>query len=217
MIALRNIEKVYTTRKGPRTILSKVNLDIAPGEKIGILGSNGAGKSTLIRIIGGAESPTRGKVERSMSVSWPLAFGGGFQGSLSGLDNLRFICRVYGTDINATTRYVKEFTELGAYLNEPVKNYSSGMKAKLAFAISMTVEFDCYLIDEVIAVGDIKFQEKCKQELFEKRKDRALIVVSHQNTNIKQYCTRACVLRDGHLHQFPDVDSALKDYTDNKK
>ncbi len=217
MITLRNIEKIYTTRKGPRTILSKVNLDISPGEKIGILGSNGAGKSTLIRIIGGAEMPTRGRVERTMSVSWPLAFGGGFQGSLSGLDNLRFICRVYGTDIKTTTQYVREFTELGAYLNEPVKNYSSGMKAKLAFAISMTVEFDCYLIDEVIAVGDIKFQEKCKQELFEKRKDRALIVVSHQNTNIKQYCNRACVLRSGALLQFPDVESALKDYTDNKK
>lgn len=212
MITLKNISKIYETRKGPRTILNDINLEVKKGEKIGILGGNGSGKSTLIRIISGAELPTKGKVNHEMSVSWPLAFGEAFQGSLTGLDNLRFICRVYDVDIQSTIEFVRDFTELGAYLNEPIKNYSSGMKAKLAFAISMSVEFDCYLIDEVIAVGDARFQEKCRRELFEKRADRSLIIVSHVISNIQDFCTRTCVLRDGILHQFPDVDSGYTFY-----
>ncbi len=212
MMKLENVTKIYNTRQGPRTILDNINLEIKKGEKIGILGGNGAGKSTLIRIIAQAEQPTRGKVIHGMSVSWPLAFGGAFQGSLSGIDNLKFICRVYGTDIEKTIDYVKDFTELGQYLYEPVKNYSSGMRAKLAFAISMSVEFDCYLIDEVIAVGDARFQEKCKRELFEKRRDRSLILVSHVVSNIKQYCMRACVLKQGVLEEFGDLEAAYKRY-----
>lgn len=215
MISLQNVSKVYDTRNGPRTVLNNISLEIKKGEKIGILGGNGAGKSTLIRVIAQAEQPTRGKVIHGMSVSWPLAFGGAFQGSLTGLDNLRFICRVYNTDIPSTIEYVKEFTELGSYLNEPVKNYSSGMKAKLAFAISMSVEFDCYLIDEVIAVGDAKFQEKCKREMFEKRNDRTLILVSHIVPNIKQYCDKVSVLKNGILHSFDNIDTGFNFYNQN--
>lgn len=212
MMKLENVTKIYNTRQGPRTILDNINLEIKKGEKIGILGGNGAGKSTLIRIIAKAEQPTKGKVIHGMSVSWPLAFGGAFQGSLSGIDNIKFICRVYGTDIPSTIEYVREFTELGQYLYEPVKSYSSGMRAKLAFAISMSVDFDCYLIDEVIAVGDAKFQEKCRQELFEKRNDRSLILVSHVISNIKKYCQKAFVLRHANLHQFENVDHAYEFY-----
>jgi capsular polysaccharide transport system ATP-binding protein len=212
VIKLDRIEKHYTTRSGTHTVLGGVSLQINRGDKIGILGRNGAGKSTLIRVISGAELPSKGRVTRQMSVSWPLAFGGAFQGSLTGIDNLRFICRVYGSSFEAALPMVRDFAELGEYLREPVKTYSSGMCARLAFAISMAIEFDCFLIDEVIAVGDVRFHEKCRQELFEKRRDRAMIIVSHDANNIREHCTRACVLEGGVLREFPDIDSAYLNY-----
>lgn len=209
MISLRNVVKTYETRQGRRTILDGIDLEVAPGEKIGILGRNGAGKSTLIRLVSGVELPTSGTVEREMSISWPLAFAGGFHGGLTGLDNIRFICRVYGAPIAPAVEFVERFAELGAYLREPVKKYSSGMRARLAFAISMGVEFDCFLIDEVVAVGDDRFHAKCHAELFEKRSDRAMIIVSHNAAFIRQHCTRAAVLAHGKLHHFNSVDEAL--------
>jgi capsular polysaccharide transport system ATP-binding protein len=215
MIVLKNITKHYNTRQGANTVLNGVSLQVKPGEKIGILGRNGSGKSTLIRIISGAERPTSGSITRSMSVSWPLAFGGAFQGSLTGLDNLRFICRVYGTSIEDKIDYVQEFSELGKYLREPVKTYSSGMRARLAFAISMVVEFDCFLIDEVISVGDARFHAKCQQELFEKRRDRAMIMVSHEAHNIREHCSRACAINNGTLHEFTDINAAYEYYQSN--
>lgn len=212
MIELSNVSKVYDTRSGPRTVLDRVDLRVAKGEKVGILGRNGAGKSTLIRLISGAELPTHGNIHRGMSISWPLAFGGAFQGSLTGLDNLRFICRIYNGDIESAIPYVQEFSELGVYLREPVKKYSSGMRARLAFAISMAVEFDCFLIDEIISVGDSRFHEKCRVELFEKRKDRAMILVSHDAAYIRAHCDHAAVLVDGRLHAFDQVDDAFAFY-----
>jgi capsular polysaccharide transport system ATP-binding protein len=212
MISIENVTKVYDTRLGPRTVLDEICLKVGNGEKIGILGRNGAGKSTMVRIISGSEMPTTGKIKREMSVSWPLAFGGAFQGSLTGLDNLRFICRVYNAPIEPAIEFVKEFSELGLYLREPVKKYSSGMRARLAFAISMAVEFDCFLIDEIIAVGDSRFHEKCQYELFEKRRDRAMIIVSHNADYIRQHCETAAVLVDGCLHSFDHVEAALEFY-----
>jgi capsular polysaccharide transport system ATP-binding protein len=215
MISLQDVCKQYTTRGGAFNVLNGININIAAGEKIGILGRNGAGKSTLIRIISGAESQTYGTIKRSMSVSWPLAFGGAFQTSLTGLDNLRFICRVYGTTAADKIPFVEEFSELGRFLKEPVRTYSSGMRARLAFALSMVIEFDCFLIDEVIAVGDSRFHEKCNHELFEKRKDRAMVIVSHQFDQIRAHCQRAAVLNKGHLHCFDDVDEANEFYLAN--
>jgi len=212
MIRLENIVKRYRTRRGMHTVLNGVSLQVRKGDKLGILGRNGAGKSTLIRIISGAELPNKGRVSREMAVSWPLAFSGAFQGSLTGLDNLRFICRVYGADFVAALPFVEEFSELGKYLREPVKTYSSGMRARLAFAISLAVEFDCFLIDEVISVGDARFHEKCRRELFEKRSDRAMIIVSHETHNIREHCSRACVLDRGLLREFADVDAAYSEY-----
>ncbi len=212
MIALHKVSKTYPTRGGLHTVLGGVDLTIQRGEKIGILGRNGAGKSTLIRILSGAERPTSGHVERGMTLSWPLAFGGAFQGSLTGLDNLKFICRVYGVPHADKVGYVEDFSELGKYLREPVKTYSSGMRMRLAFAISMAVEFDCFLIDEVISVGDARFHEKCQHELFEKRKERAFIMVSHEAHNIREHCGRAGVLVAGQLHLFGDVDTAYHFY-----
>jgi len=212
VIEITNLSKHYPTRHGDVAVLQDINFAIAPGEKVGILGSNGAGKSTLIRLIGGVEQPTRGFIKRSMSVSWPLAFGGGFQSRLTGLDNLKFICRVYGTPVEGKIDFVEDFAELGRYFREPIETYSSGMNARLAFAISMVIDFDCFLIDEVVAVGDSRFQQKCHDELFVKRHDRAMIFVSHNDHYIKEHCQRAAVLQDGTLHQFTDVDSALQFY-----
>lgn len=212
MITLSGINKVYPTRSGPVQVLRDLHLTVEKGERVGILGRNGAGKSTLIRLISGAELPTSGQVHRDMSVSWPLAFGGAFQGSLTGYDNLRFICRIYGVDPDDKVAFVQEFSELGIFLWEPVKNYSSGMRARLAFAISMVIEFDCFLIDEIISVGDARFHEKCNHELFIKRADRAMIIVSHDSHYIREHCSRAAVLTDGQLYHFPTIDQAFDFY-----
>jgi capsular polysaccharide transport system ATP-binding protein len=214
MIRLLGINKRYHTQSGMMDVLSDINLTIAPGERVGILGRNGAGKSTLIRLISGAEQPSTGKIERGMSVSWPLAFGGAFQSALTGLDNLRFICRIYGRDPQESINFVQEFSELGIYLREPVRTYSAGMRARLAFAISMVVEFDCFLIDEIIAVGDARFHDKCHNELFINRADRAMIIVSHDANYIKEHCHKAAVLNLGKLHNFENIDEAYAYYTE---
>ena len=148
-LQLSDVTKTYKMSKGRKLVLDKINMTVRPGERVGILGRNGAGKSTLVRLIGGAEMPSGGEICRGLSVSWPIAFAGAFQGSLTGLDNLRFICRVYNRDYTSIIPFVEDFTELGRYLREPVNTYSSGMMAKLGFAISMAVEFECLLIDEV--------------------------------------------------------------------
>jgi capsular polysaccharide transport system ATP-binding protein len=212
MIRMDRINKSYPTRSGPVRVLRDVNLTVRPGERVGILGRNGAGKSTLIRLMSGAEQPTAGRVHRGMSVSWPLAFGGAFQGSLTGYDNLRFICRIYGVDPEDKIAFVEDFSELGLYLREPVKSYSSGMRARLAFAISMVIEFDCFLIDEIIAVGDARFHAKCNHELFDRRGDRAMIIVSHDSSYIREHCTRAAVLVAGELHHAASLDEAFALY-----
>jgi capsular polysaccharide transport system ATP-binding protein len=214
MIKLANVSKAYSTSSGPMKVLDGVDMVLPRGEAIGIVGRNGAGKSTLIRIISGAELPDSGTVERSMSVSWPLAFSGGFQSALTGLDNLRFICRVYGVDPKGCLPFVEDFTELGIYLREPVRTYSSGMRARLAFATSMVVDFDCYLVDEIVAVGDSRFQAKCYEELFVKRADRSRIIVSHDAGFVRAHCDRAAVLIDGKLKQFESLDSAYDFYTE---
>lgn len=208
MIRVNNVSKVYRTRNGPRRVLDGINFQVAKGERVGIIGSNGSGKSTLIRLIGGAENPTSGTIERSMSVSWPLAFSGAFQHQLTGLDNLNFVCRIYGINVSRVLPFVEEFTELGIYLREPVGHYSGGMLARLAFAMSMAVDFDCFLIDEVIVVGDSRFHEKCRTELFGKRKDRAFIIVSHDAAVIDTYCERVSVLLDGKMKSFNTVPEA---------
>jgi capsular polysaccharide transport system ATP-binding protein len=147
-----------------------------------------------------------------MSVSWPLAFTGAFQANLTGIDNLKFICRVYGVAWKPMVPFVEEFTELGLYLREPVSHYSAGMMMRLAFALSMAIEFDCFLIDEGLAVGDARFGHRCHVELFEKRRDRAFILVSHDPNIVKMYCERACVLHQGRLHEFSTVDAAYEFY-----
>jgi capsular polysaccharide transport system ATP-binding protein len=213
-LELENINKSYLIHHGRarRQILYDVNLRVQSGEKWGIMGRNGAGKSTLIRIISGSDHPNSGRVIKDMSVSWPLAFGGAFQGSLTGKDNVRLISRVYDVDYRKTLDLVEDFAELGSYLDEPVKSYSSGMASRLAFAISMSIEFDCFLIDEGMSVGDHRFHEKCNVELFGKRGDRAMIIVAHQTDLIRNHCDHAAVLEDGHLTLYDSVEDAISVY-----
>jgi capsular polysaccharide transport system ATP-binding protein len=212
MIRLSNVCKDYPTKVGPHRVLKNINLTIQPGQHVGILGRNGAGKSTLIRLISGAEPPTSGRIERNMSVSWPLAFSGGFQGSLTGADNVRFICRIYGVDFEPRFEFVKDFSELGFYINEPVSNYSSGMRARLAFAISMTINFDCYLIDETLAVGDARFRDRCRVELFEKRADKSMLIVSHSHRYLKGTCDRFLLFRDGTIEEYDEFEEVYFQY-----
>jgi len=212
MITLQKVSKQYPTRGGMRTVLDDINLTIRHGEKLGILGRNGSGKSTLIRLIGGAEKPSSGTVTRGMRVSWPLALISGFGGSLSGRDSLRLVCRLYGVDYTDKVGFVLDFTELGRYFDEPVQSYSHGMMARLAFAVSMVIDFDCYLIDEVVAVGDATFTERCNHELFGQRGHKAMVIVSHSDAFIRQHCDHAAVLVDGRLHTFDTNDQAFDFY-----
>lgn len=212
MIAVRDLHKSYPTRFGSNVVLEDVNFDLAKGERLGILGRNGAGKSTMVRLISGAERPTSGTIDRSMSVSWPLAFGGAFQPNLTGIDNIRFITSIYDQDFDRNLAFVEDFAELGPYLREPVRTYSSGMRARLAFAISMIIEFDCFLIDEIGAVGDARFHDRCNHELFELRKDRAMIIISHDAGYIREHCNRWAILHDGKLSQFDDFERAYATY-----
>lgn len=212
MIYCENLSKSYPMGHGRKQVFNDLNLQVRPGQRIGFLGRNGAGKTTLIKLIGGVELPSSGRVRREMSVSWPLGFGGGFQGSLTGYDNARFIARIYGRKYEEIREYVEDFSELGAQLKMPVKTYSSGMRARLAFALSLTIEFDCYLIDEVIMVGDADFHRKCHYELFEKRGDRALILASHSPDLIREFCDSALVLHQGQGHMHTDLSEALQVY-----
>jgi capsular polysaccharide transport system ATP-binding protein len=212
MILCENVTKSYPMGSGRKKVLQGIDMQIRPGQHLGFLGRNGAGKTTLIKLIGGVELPTSGKIKRNMSVSWPLGFGGGFQGSLTGYDNARFIARIYGHEYSEIKDFVEDFTELGRQLKMPVKTYSSGMRARLAFALSLAIEFDCYLIDEVIMVGDANFHHKCHYELFDKRRDRALVLASHSPELIREFCDRALVLHQGLATIYSDVDKALEVY-----
>jgi ABC-type polysaccharide/polyol phosphate transport system ATPase subunit len=212
MIAVRGLHKSYPTRFGSKVVLEDVNFELAKGERLGILGRNGAGKSTMVRLISGAEKPTSGRIDRSMSVSWPLAFGGAFQPQLTGIDNIRFITKIYDQDFERNLAFVEDFAELGPYLREPVRTYSSGMRARLAFAISMIIEFDCFLIDEIGAVGDARFHDRCNHELFEVRSDRAMIIISHDAGYVRDHCNRWAILHDGKLSQFDDFELAYETY-----
>ncbi|PXA83360.1 ATP-binding protein [Nostoc sp. 3335mG] len=213
MIRCENLCKSYPLGHTRKQVLRGINLEINRGDRIALLGRNGAGKTTLIKLIAGVEMPTSGRVRRHMSTSWPLGFNGGFQGSLTGYDNARFIARIYGKDYDEMREFVEEFTELGRQLREPVKTYSSGMKARLAFALSLAVEFDCYLIDEIIMVGDQNFQRKCHVELFDKRGDRTLIMASHDKGAVADYCNRAILIDKGHGEVHTDIHEALEAYT----
>lgn len=210
-LSVRSLTKFYHGAQKP--VFSGLTFDVAKGGRLAILGRNGQGKSTLIRMLGGIAPPTSGSIDWKMSSSWPIGFGGGFQGSLSGLDNIRFISRLYDRDFETMRERVDQFAELGSALKRPVKHYSSGMRARLAFGLSLAIEFDCYLIDELVAVGDARFQRKCEEELFEWRANRSYLMASHDMNMIAKHCNRALIIESGKSKMFSDIEEAIDVYS----
>jgi len=212
-VELIDVRKSYPVRDhGRKEVLRGVNLAVRRGDAVGIMGANGSGKSTLVRIMGGIEAPTSGIVRRTMSVSWPIGFGGAFQAALSGADNVRFVSRIYERPIGRTLGFVESFAELGEYLYMPVQTYSSGMRARLAFALSLAVDFECYLIDEALGVGDARFSERYREALTERLKRSSVIMVTHSPAHVRQFCRTAAVLDRGQLTYYEDLDEALATY-----
>lgn len=212
MLVVEGLSKHYETPAGRRVLFEDLSFDLKPSGRLAILGRNGQGKSTLIKMLGGVLRPTAGQIRWTMSPSWPLGFGGGFQGSLTGLDNIRFISRIYDRPIEAVIERTEGFAELGSALAMPIKHYSSGMRARLAFGLSLAIDFDCYLIDEIIAVGDLRFREKCEHELFERRAHKAFVIASHDTAFMRATCERAIIVEGGRAKLFEDMDLALDIY-----
>ncbi|SEM99437.1 capsular polysaccharide transport system ATP-binding protein [Pseudomonas sp. ok272] len=215
MFELRNITKSYLTPKGRRHVFRDLSLKIPAGKNIGLIGRNGAGKSTLMRLLGGADVPDSGTIVTDQSISWPVGLSGGFQGSMSGRENIKFVSRVYGATGEAMRQkiaYVEDFAEIGSWIDEPVKTYSSGMRSRLAFGLSMAFDFDYYLIDEVMSVGDAHFKRKCA-EVFQQRLQKSKVVlVSHSMPEIKKLCDVVLLVCDGGVQIYDDVDEGIKAY-----
>lgn len=209
MIRLDNVHKSYPTRSGRKVILRQFSGVFEDNRNVGILGHNGAGKSTLFRLLSGAELPDRGRIVREGRVSWPLGFSGGFHATLTGRENLRFICQIYGASYRDVLGFVEDFAGLGRFMDMPVKSYSSGMKARLAFGASMALNFDYYLIDEVVAVGDAAFKKKSKAVLAERLKTSSVLLVSHSSQLLKEFCEVGGVLHEGELTFYPTIDDAI--------
>ena len=213
MISLENVTKVYNTNMGAHVVLHDVSFKIELGTSLGLIGTNGAGKSTLLRIIGGAEMPTSGTVRRESRVSWPIGFAGAFHGSLTGEENCRFAARIYAQDIDRVVESTREFANIGQYFYVPVRTYSTGMRARLGFGLSMSIDFDVYLVDEVTAVGDRTFRAKCSTALKARKTHGSLVVVSHNMKTIHSLCDRCALLDGGKLTMYDSVKEAEKAYT----
>lgn len=212
MIQFRNVSKHFKTQNHRKIILDKVNLEFSSGYSYGILGVNGAGKSTTLRMIAGTLMPNSGRIRKDVRVSWPLGFASGFNGVMTGKENLNFVSRAYGEDERRVSRFVEEFAELGDYINAPTRTYSSGMMARLAFGLSMAIEFECYLVDEITAVGDARFQKRCREAFDSRRKTADIIMVSHGMDTIKEYCDKGMLLVDGRMMVYDDVEHAIEAY-----
>lgn len=212
MIEMQNVFKFYRTHGHVKVVLDDISFRFAAGRSYGILGVNGAGKSTLMRVLAGTELPNAGRVRRTSRISWPLGFSGGLHPLLTGRENIQFVAQIFGADSKNVLTFVEDFAEVGAYIDVPIKTYSSGMIARLAFGLSIAIDFDCYLIDEVTAVGDARFAQRCRVE-FEKRKRTSdIIIVSHSMETIREYADTGAVLVDGMLHVFSDVNEAIDLY-----
>lgn len=218
MIVVEDVHKRYQTDHGPgKWVLQGVSFTIPPKVNVGLVGKNGAGKSTLLRLIGGVDTPSRGRIERHCRVSWPMGFGGGVHGTLTGRQNAKFVCRIHGheSDIADRIAYVEDFAQLGEAFDEPVRTYSSGMKSRLQFALSLAFDFDVYISDEVTAAGDAAFRNKAA-DAFKQLADRAgLIMVSHGEGTLRQFCSAGIWLHEGRAHWFDDIEDALKNYKES--
>lgn len=212
MIDFLGVSKAYVSRGIRKTILDRFSFSFPVDRNTAIVGPNGVGKSTLMRLIAGTELPDSGRMIRHGRMSWPLGFSGGFNGSMTGMENVRFVARVYGQDTEAVIDYVREFSELGSSLDLPVRTYSSGMKARLAFGMSLAIDFDCYLIDEIIAVGDQRFKSKSREAFHEKLPHSRIIMVSHSMSQVKEYCQCGLVLAADGISYYDDIDALVSDY-----
>lgn len=213
MIKLVNVLKRYRTSAGVNTVLDNVSVTFPVGKSVGILGLNGAGKSTLIRIIGDAEPPDSGHVERKGRVSWPLGYTGGFQPNLTARENARFVARIYGESTQYIEAFTKEFSELGDYFDVPLRSYSAGMRSRFAFSVSLACNFDYYLVDEALETGDARYKEKFRLAFEERRATASVILVSHNEQTIRRNCDMAAILHDGQLTLYDDLKDALQFYS----
>jgi len=218
MIIVQDVHKRYQTDHGPgKWVLQGVTFTIPRNLSVGLIGANGAGKSTLLRIIGGVDHANRGKVLRQCRVSWPMGFGGGLQGSLTGRQNAKFVCRIHGheQDIPDRLAFIQDFAEIGDAFDQPVKTYSSGMKSRLQFGLSLAFNFDVYISDEVTSTGDAAFKNKAAAA-FKKLADHAsMIMASHSDATLKQFCSAGIWIHEGQAHWFDQIDNALKAYKDS--
>ncbi|AYC99977.1 ABC transporter ATP-binding protein [Neorhizobium sp. NCHU2750] len=217
MIKLERAFKEVRMKGVRKTIIDNVTVTFPRGKSIGLLGRNGAGKSTLLQIIAGTLELDRGRIIRQGKISWPLGFQGSFQGNLSGEQNVRFVARIYGVDTDELVAYVAEFAELGQFYHAPVRTYSSGMKARLAFGVSMGINFDYYLVDEITAVGDTNFKRKSQQTFKEKLSNSDVIMVSHSTGTLRDYCQTGIVLENGQMTYYDDINEAIVVHESNMK
>lgn len=216
MIEIVNLYKRYHNHHGSDWVLRDINLTIPRNVSVGLVGRNGAGKSTLLRLIGGMDSPDKGAIRRQCRVSWPIGLGGGFQGSMTGRQNVKFVARIHnhGGDTREIIRRVEEFAEIGEAFDEPVKTYSSGMRARLQFGLSLAFDFDVYLSDEATAVGDRAFKSKAKQAFVDRVSTASLIMVSHGEGILKEMCQAGIFLDKGRAVWHDDINDAIEAYHD---
>lgn len=215
MIRFEGVSKFYPTRQGRAYIYRDVNIDLPTDKSIGVLGPNGAGKSTLIKMMGGADVPSRGKIITNKNISWPLGLQGGLQGVMSGRENVRFVSRIHGyKKTHMIEQQVEEFAEIGRYFDEPVKTYSNGMRARVAFGLSMAFDFDfdVLLIDELNAVGDANFRKKSEELMKAKMGKTKVIMVNHSVTQLKKFCQAGLVVKNQSLAYFEHLDDAVEEY-----
>ncbi|MFC3459236.1 MULTISPECIES: ABC transporter ATP-binding protein [Massilia] len=218
MIIVDDVHKRYRTEHGPgKWVLSGVSFTIPKNVNVGLVGRNGAGKSTLLRLIGGIDTPNRGRIERQCRVSWPMGFGGGLQGSLTGRQNAKFVCRILGHEHEMAERiaFMQDFAEIGASFDEPVKTYSAGMKSRLQFAMSLAFDFDVYISDEVTSTGDAAFRGKANKAFKNLANRAGLIMVSHSDSTLREFCSAGIWLHEGRAHWFDDIGDALKHYKES--
>lgn len=212
MIRLSNVSKTYFTQGVETTVAQNVDLVFPTGRAVGLLGRNGAGKSSLLRMIAGTMRPTGGQIDIGGTVSWPVGFAGSFHGDLTGLQNTRFVARIYGVDSNQLVDFVEDFAELGHHFRLPFRSYSQGMRARLGFAMSMGIAFDFYLIDEVTSVGDAAFREKCEIMLTDRLASAGAIIVSHNLGFLKRVCDAGVVIENGFADWFDDISLAIRSH-----
>ncbi|CNI71898.1 ABC transporter ATP-binding protein [Yersinia bercovieri] len=215
MIKIENLTKSYRTPAGRHYVFKDLNVELPSGKSVALIGRNGAGKSTLLRVIGGIDRADSGQIHTDKTISWPVGLAGGFQGSLTGRENVKFVACLYAThsELREKVAFVEAFAELGKYFDMPIKTYSSGMKSRLGFGLSMAFKFDYYLVDEVTAVGDAKFKRKCADVFKARHEEASFLMVSHSLGSLKEFCDVALFIgRDNQVKYFDSVDEAIAVY-----